>query len=273
MTIALAHTNTLSRPYDLCITGLGVVGIVGAPFISVLLKIYTNQGLIGLGQVRDGARVTYALMLKSRLLGENRCAIDRLFRRIKQFGGHSRQDGGVSAVGLALWELVGRVYGLPVYQMLGGKFRDKVRICCDSDAEKPCGTETGQRMKARINAVCDAQDVMHLFTGLPGPLVKGGFITVTDQPGLGIDDRNDALVMQQLQPGVTVIWQPTDRCDNETAWNLNCCQGAGSTSRRSVCPAFRRRLTQTTNPYNRHSASVTSVASRSCSACLIAAKP
>ena len=40
-----------------------------------------------LGEVRDGASATYALMLKSRLLGENPCDIDRLFRRIKQFGG------------------------------------------------------------------------------------------------------------------------------------------------------------------------------------------
>lgn len=42
----------------------------------MLLKIYTNQGIVGLGEVRDGASATYALMLKSRLLGENPCDID-----------------------------------------------------------------------------------------------------------------------------------------------------------------------------------------------------
>jgi gluconate/galactonate dehydratase len=41
-----------------------VAEIVGAPFTSVLLKIYTNQGIVGLGEVRDGASATYALMLK-----------------------------------------------------------------------------------------------------------------------------------------------------------------------------------------------------------------
>ena len=113
-----------------------VAEIVGAPFTSALLKIYTNQGIVGLGEVRDGASATYALMLKSRLLGENPCDIDRLFRRIKQFGGHGRQGGGVSAVEIALWDLAGKAYGVPIYQMLGGRFRDKVRVYCDTDAER-----------------------------------------------------------------------------------------------------------------------------------------
>jgi gluconate/galactonate dehydratase len=147
---ALDRVNTSSRPSQLRITDMRVAEIEGAPFRSALVKIYTNQGLVGLGEVRDGASATYALMLKSRLLGENPCDIDRLFRRIKQFGGHGRQGGGVSAVEIALWDLAGKAYGVPVYQMLGGRFRDKVRIYCDTDAEKPSGTETGKRLKERM---------------------------------------------------------------------------------------------------------------------------
>ena len=143
--------RTASRPSELRITDMRVAEIVGAPFTSALLKIYTNQGIVGLGEVRDGASATYALMLKSRLLGENPCDIDRLFRRIKQFGGHGRQGGGVSAIEIALWDLAGKAYGVPIYQMLGGKFRDKVRVYCDTDAEKPSGTETGKRLKERMD--------------------------------------------------------------------------------------------------------------------------
>jgi L-alanine-DL-glutamate epimerase-like enolase superfamily enzyme len=116
----------------------------------VLLKIYTNQGIVGLGEVRDGASKAFALMLKSRLLGENPCDVDRLFRRIKQFGGHGRQGGGVSAVEIALWDIAGKAYGVPIYQMLGGKFRDRVRMYCDTDARVPSGTETGKRLKERM---------------------------------------------------------------------------------------------------------------------------
>jgi gluconate/galactonate dehydratase len=147
---ALDRVNTNSRPSELRITDMRVAEIIGAPFASVLIKIYTNQGLVGFGEVRDGASATYALMLKSRLLGENPCHIDRLFRRIKQFGGHGRQGGGVSAVEIALWDLAGKAYGVPIYQMLGGKFRDKIRVYCDTDAEKPSGTATGERLKERM---------------------------------------------------------------------------------------------------------------------------
>jgi gluconate/galactonate dehydratase len=147
---ALDRVNTNSRPSELRITDMRVAEITGAPFRSALIKIYTNQGLVGFGEVRDGASATYALMLKSRILGENPCDIDRLFRRIKQFGGHGRQGGGVSAVEIALWDLAGKAYGVPIYQMLGGKFRDKVRIYSDTDAEKPSGRETGLRLKERM---------------------------------------------------------------------------------------------------------------------------
>lgn len=145
------NVRTASRPSELRITDMRVAEITGAPFQTALLKIYTNQGLVGFGEVRDGASATYALMLKSRLLGENPCDIDRLFRRIKQFGGHGRQGGGVSAIEIALWDLAGKAYGVPIYQMLGGKFRDRVRMYSDTDAEKPSGTETGKRLKERMD--------------------------------------------------------------------------------------------------------------------------
>jgi L-alanine-DL-glutamate epimerase-like enolase superfamily enzyme len=52
---------------------------------------------------------------------------------------------------LALWDLAGKAYGVPVYQMLGGKFRDKVRVYCDTDAgEKDSGEAMGQALKKRM---------------------------------------------------------------------------------------------------------------------------
>src|SRR5512134_2114074 len=91
----LNHVNTNSRPSDLKITDMRFADIAGAPMHCTLMKIYTNQGLVGYGEVRDAASKTYALMLKSRLLGENPCNVDKLFRKIKQFGHHARQGGGV----------------------------------------------------------------------------------------------------------------------------------------------------------------------------------
>src|SRR5579884_4568247 len=111
----LAHVNTHSRPSDLRITDMRCVDIIGAPMHCTLLKIFTNQGLVGYGEVRDGASKTYALMLKDRILGENPCNVDKLFRRLKQFGDHGRQGGGVCGIEVALWDLAGKAYGVPVY--------------------------------------------------------------------------------------------------------------------------------------------------------------
>ncbi len=148
---ALNNVNTHSQPSDLRITDMRFADIAGAPMHCTLMKIYTNQGLVGFGEVRDAATKTYALTLKRILLGENPCNVDKLFRRIKQFGGPARQGGGVSGVEVALWDLAGKAFGVPVYQMLGGKFRDKVRIYCDTDVSgRPDGTRMGHALKERM---------------------------------------------------------------------------------------------------------------------------
>lgn len=93
-----------------------------------IIRIDTNQGIYGLGEVRDASDERYALLIKSRILGENPCNVEMLFKIIKQFGNHGRQGGGVSAVEMALWDLVGKAYGVPCWQLLGGRYRDRVRL-------------------------------------------------------------------------------------------------------------------------------------------------
>jgi L-alanine-DL-glutamate epimerase-like enolase superfamily enzyme len=131
------NVNTNSSPSGLKITDLRVATVVKpGPSPCTVVRIDTNQAVYGLGEVRDGASPTYALMLKSRILGENPLCIDHLFRKIKQFGGPARQAGGVVSIEMALWDIAGKVYGVPIYQMLGGKFRDKVRIYADTTESK-----------------------------------------------------------------------------------------------------------------------------------------
>ncbi len=143
------HVNQHSRPAELKITDLRVVNLKGLPMRCTLIRIDTNQGISGYGEVRDGASKTYALMLKSRILGENPCNVDKIFRKIKQFGGHARQAGGVCAIEMALMDLAGKAYGVPAYMLAGGKFRDKVLCYSDTDGV-PDGKEMGKRLKRRM---------------------------------------------------------------------------------------------------------------------------
>jgi len=144
------NVNTNSKPSDLRITDLRVAVVGRAPMTCPLIRIDTNQGLYGLGEVRDGATKNYALMLKSRLLKENPCSVDKVFRKIKQFGGHARQGGGVCGVEMALWDLAGKAYGVPVHQMLGGKFRDHIRLYADTTQNRD-PKAFAERLKARMD--------------------------------------------------------------------------------------------------------------------------
>ncbi|MCL5742683.1 MAG: mandelate racemase/muconate lactonizing enzyme family protein [Acidobacteria bacterium] len=141
---ALQNTRTASRPSDLKITDLRMAAVGGG-----LIRLDTNQGIYGVGENRDGARNEYVLSLKRLVVGENPCNIDKVFRKIKQFGGPARQGGGVSGIEMALWDLAGKAYNVPVYQMLGGKFRDRIRIYCDTPGAADEKTFK-ERMKLRI---------------------------------------------------------------------------------------------------------------------------
>jgi L-alanine-DL-glutamate epimerase-like enolase superfamily enzyme len=147
---ASQNVNRNSKPSDLRITDLRIALIQGAPMRVPIIRIDTNQGLKGYGEVRDGGSARYALMLKSRLLDENPCNVERVFKRIKQFGHHGRQGGGVSGVEMALWDLAGKAFGVPVYQMLGGQHRDKIRLYADTTISRD-RDEYARRMKARLD--------------------------------------------------------------------------------------------------------------------------
>ena len=108
-------TQKVSRygaPSDLKITDMRycLTAVMGG---TAIIRIDTNQGIYGLGEVRDAADVRYALILKSRILGKNPCNVEQIFKTIKQFGGQARQAGGVCAVEMALWDICGKAYNVP----------------------------------------------------------------------------------------------------------------------------------------------------------------
>lgn len=145
-----SKVNRSSAPSDLKITDMRYAVVMNGHARCPVIRIDTNQGIYGLGEVRDGASYRYAMFLKSRILGMNPCSVELIFRKIKQFGFHGRQAGGVCAVEMALWDLAGKAYNVPAYQLLGGKFRDKVRLYADT----PQGDNEAEfvaRVQKRLN--------------------------------------------------------------------------------------------------------------------------
>jgi L-alanine-DL-glutamate epimerase-like enolase superfamily enzyme len=199
------NVNRNSKPSELRITDLRVATVARAPMTCPLIRIDTNQGIYGLGEVRDGASKNYALVLKSRLLGENPCNVDKVFRKIKQFGGHARQGGGVCGVEMALWDLAGKAFGVPVYQMLGGKFREDVRLYADTNVSRDAKV-FAQRLKERkdrgftflkmdlgVQLVSQIPGTVSRPLGpQPGPMVQHMFT------GMEITDKGIALMAEYV---------------------------------------------------------------------------
>lgn len=153
-TIAQATTNVkrASAPSDLKITDLRYTLVEHLGRRIPILRMDTNQGIYGLGEVRDGGDERYALMLKSRLVGENPCNVEKIFKAIKHFGNNGRMGGGVSGVEMALWDLAGKAYNVPCWQLLGGRYRDKIRLYADTHGDKDF-----EKIKASVKHRVDVQ--------------------------------------------------------------------------------------------------------------------
>jgi L-alanine-DL-glutamate epimerase-like enolase superfamily enzyme len=193
--------NTGSGPSALKITDLRVATIVKpGPSPCSIIRIDTNQGIYGLGEVRDGASSTYALFLKSRIVGENPLQLDRIFRKIAQFGGPARQGGGVCAIEMALWDIAGKVYNAPAYAMVGGgKFRDKIRVYADTTESKDPKIYA-QRMKERKEGM-----------GITWLKMDLGIDMVSDTTGT-VTERSDLTPWEQTQlPHPLLAMEVTDK--------------------------------------------------------------
>jgi galactonate dehydratase len=134
---ATESAATLSRPSDLKITDIKAAYIRGGSRLFV--KIHTNQDIWGCGEGVDATTGTYQLIKRfGRILaGKSPLQVHRLYEDMRRSGVFAGAQAGMyvaalSAVETALWDLAGKALGLPVYQLLGGKFRDRIRVYCDT---------------------------------------------------------------------------------------------------------------------------------------------
>ncbi len=139
--------NRNSEPSSLKITDMRAC-TVAANYDYPIIRIDTNQGVYGLGEVRDAGVKGIALILKAHLLGKNPLRIDQILSQIRQFAGQGRMGGGYSAVDMALHDISGKVYGVPAWRLVGDKKRDSIRIYCDTTGHKDPKIY-GQRMLDR----------------------------------------------------------------------------------------------------------------------------
>ena len=186
LALSVEKTSKMSAPSDLKITA------VKCGFIrnehSLFVKIYTNQDIVGHGQAVDGVYGTYYVvnhLAQNYLIGKNPLNINRLQEEMRRGGLFKGAQAGMyvcvmTALETALWDLVGKALGLPVYQLMGGKFRDKIRVYCDTAGSRLAPDEMGKRAREDID--------------------KYGFTAVK----FDIDDRNDPNKLDKYNWSVSI---------------------------------------------------------------------
>ena len=95
-----------------------------------VIRINTDEGIYGYGQAENTKPYLkpHVLFYKSYLIGEDPTNVERVMMKIRRMGSFKPWGSAVSAIEIALWDIAGKAAGVPVYKLLGGKIRDKVRV-------------------------------------------------------------------------------------------------------------------------------------------------
>lgn len=127
---------------------------------QVQVRVYTDQGIVGQGESTDAATGNVPIIrgFARMLIGQDPLNIEAAFERIRTSGVFAGAQGGqyvaaLSGVEIALWDLAGKALGVPVYQLLGGRVRQRVRVYCDSGAREMIPGD--ERSKERIKQIKD----------------------------------------------------------------------------------------------------------------------
>jgi L-alanine-DL-glutamate epimerase-like enolase superfamily enzyme len=95
-----------------------------------IVRVVTDEGIDGYAEVEPSKDYLkpHILFYKDYIVGEDPTNVARVMMEIRRMGSFKPWGSAVSAIEMALWDIAGKAAGLPVYKLLGGKVRDKVRV-------------------------------------------------------------------------------------------------------------------------------------------------
>ncbi|HEV2351573.1 MAG TPA: enolase C-terminal domain-like protein [Terriglobia bacterium] len=192
------------------VLGAGFVGLRSGPVSAVIVLVKTDDGISGIGSVGVGSGAAVYIIeqhLRPILLGKNPFDVEVLwetmFRSTLNYGRKGVVLEAISAVDIALWDIMGKALKQPIYNLLGGKTRDKIRVYA-----------------SRLYAEKDLDALARKAEGF----VKQGFTALKQRFGYGPQDgmsgmrRNIALVRavrDAVGPDVALM------ADAYMGWNVS----------------------------------------------------
>lgn len=213
---------------------------------TLVVRVHTDAGIVGLGEVDSSALVAKAIVeaplshkicrgLAECVLGQDPFEIDRLIHRMYEgtifFGRDGAAIQAMSGVEIALWDIMGKATGRPVYQLLGGGFRKKFRayasILFGDTPEQTEKIATGLSQKG-FRAVkfgwgpmgqSEASDIAHVAAARRG---LGRDIELMVDAGLAWDTATAIRRARQFEPfNLTWLEEPLHP-DNVTGYGRLC---------------------------------------------------
>ena len=109
----------------------------------IFIKINTDEGISGWGELVSGTKtetvVAGAKEMCSKLIGKNPLEIERIWQRLHRsfFRGGPINGTIISGIEMALWDIKGKALNLPVYELLGGAVRDKIKVYSWIGGDRP----------------------------------------------------------------------------------------------------------------------------------------
>jgi galactonate dehydratase len=162
-----------AKPLNLKITGLKTFVVNVNSVNWVFCKIYTNQGLVGLGEgsvTSKEATISQAILEHERfLVGKDPTDIEYLWQamfRYPRWRGGPILNSAISAVEIALWDILGQALGVPIYKLLGGAARKRIRMYLD------VGSTPDEFLRAKELGYTAAKSG---FVTIDNDLVKAGY--------------------------------------------------------------------------------------------------
>ncbi len=164
-----------------------------------IARIVTDEGISGYGEAENWKPYLKPSVLQFRdaLIGEDPTNVERCMLKIRQRGAFKPYGAAVSIIEHALWDIAGKAAGVPVYKLLGGKVRDKVRTYNGSlrGPQKATTPEAYAAECKRMMELPEGFDIVKHGIGFHSPMKR-------DFPGFHYGLENDAPFHGAMHAGV-----------------------------------------------------------------------
>jgi L-alanine-DL-glutamate epimerase-like enolase superfamily enzyme len=196
-----------------------------------VIRIVTNQGISGYGQAESSKPYLKPMVLfyKDYLIGEDPTDVQNVILKIRRMGASKPWGSAVSAIEIALWDIAGQVAGVPVYKLLGGKIRDRVRIY-NGGVRYPMTGQTPQDYAENMQKMKEAKEGFTLIkqaVGFHNPaMMRAMSDGWYDQPRTGAAHSDRGLLTERgLNHIVACVEAMKKVLGDETGLALDCGPG------------------------------------------------